>query len=149
MTNDAMARKFSQAKQEALQQSDVEVSQQNVAESSKEVVKIKKMLENEQMKRIESLLVKIEKQQEINTKQASQNLQIYLQNYLDTRIVDATSTTLKIHSEKMENIQRNTHYYLVNLNEKLNFLFLGFAMTLCSLLLYTIYNYKLYKVLSF
>lgn len=149
MTNDTMARKFCQAKQEVLQQSDSEVYQQNVSESSKEVVKIKKMLENEQMKRIETLLTKIEKQQEINTKRATENLQIHLQNYLDTRIVDATSATLKLHSEKMENIQRNTHYYLTNINEKLNFLFLGFAMTLCSLLLYTIYNYKLYKILSF
>lgn len=149
MTNDAMARKFGQAKQEAFQQTDAEVYQQNVAESSKEVVKIKKMLENEQMKRIESLLVKIEKQQEINTKRATENLQIYLQNYLDSRIVDATATSLKIHTEKIENIQRNTHYYLANVNEKLNFLFIGFAMILCSLLLYLIYSYKLYKILSF
>lgn len=144
-----MARKFGQAKQEAFQQTDAEVYQQNVAESSKEVVKIKKMLENEQMKRIESLLVKIEKQQEINTKRATENLQIHLQNYLDSRIVDATATLLKLHGEKMENIQRNNHYYLVNVNEKLNFLFFGFAMTLCSLLLYLIYSYKLYKILSF
>ena len=149
MTNDAMARKFNQAKQEALQQSDIEFIQQNLSESSKEVVKIKKMLENEQMKRIETLLIKIEKQQEINIKRATENLQIYLQNYLDTRIVDATATSLKLHSEKMENIQRNNHYYLANVNEKLNFLFFGFAMTLCSLLLYLIYSYKLYKILSF
>ena len=146
--NDELKQKFKAAKQEVQQQQSTS-TETNQEQSQTEEVNVKYLQEvfaNKQLTNIQKTLEKISKQNEINQQRALKHMQIDLENYLDSQVVDATKRVLSQHTEKMETIQRNTYYHIKQINEKLNSLILGLGVIFMTVLIYLVYRIYFYKL---
>lgn len=119
---DEQQRSFRAAKKVAQQQQAAEVQPEQSQTEEKILQQAADILANKQLKDISTQIEKITKQNETLQKKTAEGLQLNLQHYLDTRVVDATARILKEHTEKMENIQRNNAYHIQKINEKLEIL---------------------------
>ncbi|MBO5404046.1 MAG: hypothetical protein J5987_03275 [Phascolarctobacterium sp.] len=119
---DEQQRSFRAAKKVAQQQQAAEVQPEQSQTEEKILQQAADILANKQLKDISTQIEKITKQNETLQKKTAEGLQLNLQHYLDTRVVDATARILKEHAEKIENIQRNNAYHIQKINEKLEIL---------------------------
>lgn len=145
MSDDAMRRKFSAAKQEVQQ---VAAAEQKVPESYDadgyaEFLKMKKQYGNQQLQDILKALDKLAKQNENFQEKIATNVKLDLQNYLDSHVVDATAAILRKHTEENEKLQRHIGYYIQKINEKLEILLGLMGMTFVSIAGFIIYRYFL------
>lgn len=122
MTIDERQRNFKAAKQEAKQQQAAEAEQEESTARERNFKAMEEFVANKQLTDIFKAVEKLAKQNENLQKKYAEGLQLNLQNYLDTRVVDATASILKEHAEKIENIQRNNVYHIQKINEKLEIL---------------------------
>lgn len=146
--NDELKQKFKSAKQEVQQQQST-TNETKQEQSKTEEVNIKHLQEvfaNKQLADIQKYLEKIAKQNETNQQRALKHMQIDLENYLDSQVVDATKRVLSQHTEKMETMQRNTYYHIKQINEKLNYLIFGLSIIFMTVLIYSVYRIYFYKL---
>lgn len=146
--NDELKQKFKSAKQEVQQQQST-TNETKQEQSKTEEVNIKHLQEvfaNKQLADIQKSLEKIAKQNETNQQRALKHMQIDLENYLDSQVVDATKRVLSQHTEKMETMQRNTYYHIKQINEKLNYLIFGLSIIFMTVLIYSVYRIYFYKL---
>ena len=122
MTIDERQRNFKVAKQEVKQQQAAEAEQEESTAHERNFKAMEEFVANKQLTDIFKAVEKLAKQNENLQKKYAEGLQLNLQNYLDTRVVDATARVLKEHCEKMESMQRNNNYYIQKINEKLEIL---------------------------
>ena len=142
MTMDERQRNFRAAKQEVKQQQQATETEQE--ESSVHEHNFKAMEEyvaNKQLTAIHTAIEKLGKQNETLQKKYAEGLQLNLQNYLDTHVIDATSRILKQHCEKIENIQSYNAYYIQKINEKLEILLGLVGMTFVAITGFVVYRY--------
>lgn len=122
---DERQRNFRQARNQAQEQQQQQAAEAKQEESTAHERNIKAMEEfvaNKQLTDIFKGIEKLGKQNENLQKKYAEGLQLNLQNYLDSHVVDATARILKEHAEKIENIQRNNAYHIQKINEKLEIL---------------------------
>lgn len=146
--NDELKQKFRAAKQEVQQQQST-TNETKQEQSKAEEVNVKHLQEvfaNKQLTDIQKSLEKIAKQNEINQQRALKHMQIELENYLDSQVVDATKRVLSQHTDKMETMQRNTYYHIKQINEKLNYLIFGLGVIFMTVLIYLVYRICFYKL---
>lgn len=138
---DEQQRSFRAAKKVAQQQQAAEVQPEQSQTEEKILQQAADILANKQLKDISTQIEKITKQNETLQKKTAEGLQLNLQHYLDTRVVDATARILKEHTEKMENIQRNNAYHIQKINEKLEILLGCITIIFVSAAGFAVYNY--------
>ena len=138
-------RSFRQAKKEAQAQQQQAASAEPKKEQSKaeelNMQHVADILANKQLTDIHKAIEKLANQNETIQKKTAEGLQLNLQHYLDTRVVDATARILKEHTEKIENIQRNNAYNMQKINEKLEILLGGVAIIFVSVVGFAVYRY--------
>ena len=122
MTIDERQRNFKAAKQEVKQQQAAEAEQEESTAHERNFKAMEEFVANKQLTDIFKAVEKLAKQNETLQKKYAEGLQLNLQNYLDSHVVDATARILKEHTEKIENIQRNNAYHIQKINEKLEIL---------------------------
>ena len=122
MTIDERQRNFKVAKQEVKQQQAAEAEQEQSSAHERNIKAMEEFVANKQLTDIFKAVEKLAKQNETLQKKYAEGLQLNLQNYLDSHVVDATARILKEHAEKMESMQRNNNYYIQKINEKLEIL---------------------------
>ena len=138
---DEQQRSFRAAKKVAQQQQAAEVQPEQSQTEEKILQQAADILANKQLKDISTQIEKITKQNETLQKKTAEGLQLNLQNYLDTRVVDATARILREHCEKMEGMQRNHNYYIQKINEKLEILLTCITIIFVSAAGFAAYSY--------
>ncbi len=138
-------RNFRAAKKEAQAQQQQAASPEKKQEQSKaeelNMQHVADILANKQLTDIHKAIEKLANQNETLQRKTVEGLQLNLQHYLDTRVVDATARILKEHTEKIENVQRNNAYYIQKINEKLEILLGGLAIIFFSAVGFAVYRY--------
>ncbi|MBQ3113914.1 MAG: hypothetical protein IJC05_06110 [Phascolarctobacterium sp.] len=129
-------RNFKAAKQQA-----TETEQEESSVRERNFMAMEEYVANKQLTAIHTAIEKLGKQNETLQKKYAEGLQLNLQNYLDSRVVDATARILKQHCEKIENIQSHNAYYSQKINEKLEILLGLVGMTFVAIAGVTIYRY--------
>lgn len=119
---DERQRNFKAAKQEVKHQQAAEAEQEQSSAHERNIKAMEEFVANKQLTDIFKAVEKLAKQNETLQKKYAEGLQLNLQNYLDSHVVDATARILKEHAEKIENIQRNNAYHIQKINEKLEIL---------------------------
>ncbi len=119
---DERQRNFKAAKQEVKQQQAAEAEQEQSSAHERNIKAMEEFVANKRLTDIFKAVEKLAKQNETLQKKYAEGLQLNLQNYLDSHVVDATARILKEHAEKIENIQRNNAYHIQKINEKLEIL---------------------------
>lgn len=122
MTIDERQRNFKAAKQEVKQQQAAEAEHEESSAHERNFRAMEEYVANKQLTDIFKAVEKLTKQNETLQRKTAEGLQLNLQHYLDSNVVDATARILREHSEKMESIQRNNNYYIQKINEKLEIL---------------------------
>lgn len=140
---DEQQRSFRAAKKEAQaqQQQAAEAEQEQSSVHERNFKAMEEFVANKQLTDIFKGIEKLAKQNETLQKKTAEGLQLNLQHYLDSRVVDATARILKEHAEKIENIQRNNAYYVQKINEKLEILLGGLAIIFVSAVGFVAYRY--------
>ncbi|MBQ8691368.1 MAG: hypothetical protein IJ516_06080 [Phascolarctobacterium sp.] len=141
MTMDERQRNFKVAKQEAQQHQTAEKQEEKSETDELNIKHVMDVLANQQLADIMKAVEKLGKQNEILQKKYAEGLQLNLQNYLDTHVVDATAKILKQHCEKIENIQSYNAFYIQKINEKLEILLGLVGMTFVAVTGFAIYRY--------
>ena len=141
MTMDERQRNFKAAKQEAKQQQTAEAEQAQSSVHERNIKYMEEYVANKQLTDIFKGIEKLTKLIETLQRKTSEGLQLNLQNYLDTRVVDATARILREHCEKMEGMQRNHNYYIQKINEKLEILLTCITIIFVSAAGFAAYSY--------
>ena len=141
MTMDERQRNFRAAKQEVKQQQTAEAEQEQSSVHERNFKAMEEFVANKQLTDIFKGIEKLAKQNETLQKKTAEGLQLNLQHYLDSSVVDATARILKEHAEKIENIQRNNAYCIQKINEKLEILLGGIAIIFVSAVGFVAYRY--------
>lgn len=136
MTMDERQRNFKVAKQQA-----IETEQEESSVRERNFQAMEEYVANKQLTAIHTAIEKLGKQNETLQKKYAEGLQLNLQNYLDSRVVDATARILKQHCEKIENIQSHNAYYSQKINEKLEILLGLVGMTFVTIAGFIVYRY--------
>lgn len=138
---DERQRNFQTAKKEA-QQHQTAAKQEEKSETDELNMKhVMNVLANKQLADIHKAIEKLGKQNEILQKKYAEGMELNLQNYLDTHVIDATSRILKQHCEKIENIQSYNTHYIQKINEKLETLLGLVGMTFVAVTGFAVYRY--------
>lgn len=141
MTMDERQRNFRAAKQEVKQQQADEAEQEQSSVHERNIRAMEEYVANKQLTDILKGIEKLGKQNENLQKKTTEGLQLNLQNYLDSHVVDATARILREHCEKMEGMQRNHNYYIQKINEKLEILLTCITIIFVSAAGFAAYSY--------
>lgn len=133
---DERQRNFKVAKQQA-----IETEQEESSVRERNFQAMEEYVANKQLTAIHTAIEKLGKQNETLQKKYAEGLQLTLQNYLDSRVVDATARILKQHCEKIENIQSHNAYSIQKINEKLEILLGLVGMTFVTIAGFIVYRY--------
>lgn len=142
---DEQQRSFKAAKKEAQAQQQQAASTEKKQEQPKaeelNMQHVADILANKQLTDIHKAIEKLANQNETLQRKTAEGLQLNLQHYLDSHVVDATARILREHCEKIENIQRNNSYHIQKINEKLEILLGGITIIFVSAVGFAVYRY--------
>ena len=141
MTIDERQRNFRAAKQEVKQQQAAEAEQEESSAHERNFKAMEEYVANKQLTDIFKGIEKLAKQNETLQRKTAEGVQLNLQNYLDSHVVDATARILRENCEKIENIQRNNAYHIQKINDKLEILLGGITIIFVSAVGFAVYRY--------
>ena len=143
MTMDERQRSFRAAKKEAQaqQQQAAEAEQEESSAHERNFKAMEEYVANKQLTDIFKGIEKLAKQNETLQRKTAEGVQLNLQNYLDSHVVDATARILRENCEKIENIQRNNAYHIQKINDKLEILLGGITIIFVSAVGFAVYRY--------